>query len=77
MPSHLLSEWMAFSELEPFGWKANLYGHGIVASLYYNMNKKKGSKRLLPHDFLPTEKQRNIGNFVDDLKRHLGLNKKS
>lgn len=44
--SEQLWEWMAFAELEPFGEDREDYRTGAVVAAIYNVNKKKGSKRL-------------------------------
>lgn len=48
-----LTEWIAFSYLEPFGSEAYYIGHAITASTYANMNRKKGTKPLPLSEFLP------------------------
>lgn len=75
IPSALLTEWMAFSQLEPFGFMTDLYGHALVASMIANVNRKKGKKPFKPSDFMPVERdpdvERKPGDFVGDLKRYL------
>jgi hypothetical protein len=75
--SYQLSEWMAFCMLEPFGFNAEIYGHGIVASVIANVNRKRGRKAFQPQDFLPREKDRpNKKDFFVNLKTILMLNSK-
>ena len=54
MDSAELSEWIAFTGLEPFGVNIDLLGHAItastVANVYRNPKKTKGYK---PKDFMP------------------------
>lgn len=52
--SRLLSEWMAFSLLEPFGYDVNMFGHAQTASTIYNMNRNKGDPARDPKEFYPT-----------------------
>jgi len=52
--SRELSEWMAFSQLEPFGAEAGYVGHAITASTVANVNRGKGQKAYEVQDFMPT-----------------------
>ena len=58
MDSYEFSEWMVFSEMEPFGSSLENYRAGIVAAAIYNVNRdpKKG-KVIQPEDFFPHEKE--------------------
>lgn len=76
MSSKLLAEWMAFFQLEPFGYKSSLHGSAMVSAIIANVNRKKGAKAFQPDDFLPKEVKENKGSFVQALKRHLGLKSK-
>ena len=51
--SRELSEWMAFSQLEPFGADASYLGHAITASTVANVNRAKGQKAYSADDFMP------------------------
>jgi len=64
MPSPLLSEWMAFASLEPFGFEAGLFGHAITTAMIANVNRKKGAKAYKPQDFLPQERKKLTGDEV-------------
>jgi len=44
MDSQEITEWMAFSILEPFGSEAYYLGHAIVAQTVANVNRKKQEK---------------------------------
>ena len=59
IPSKLLTEWMAFQSLEPFGYEAELHGHAVTASVVANANRdsKKKSDPFTPNDFLPKEEE--------------------
>ena len=76
MSSSLFSEWMAFAQLEPFGFRSDMYGHAITASTIANVNRRKGKKPFSPNDFIPTERKRQSGDtFIQSLKTFFGLNK--
>lgn len=51
--SREITEWMAFSQLEPFGSKAGYLGHAITASTVANVNRAKGQKAYTAEDFMP------------------------
>lgn len=51
--SRELTEWMAFSQLEPFGSDAMFLGHAITASTVANVNREKGQKAYKAEDFMP------------------------
>lgn len=69
--SRELTEWMAFYELEPFGWEAGLLGHAITSSTVMNSRRsKKSDKVFVPQDFMPKAKQAG-GSFFASLKRYL------
>ena len=51
--SREISEWMAFSQLEPFGSEAGYIGHAITASTIANVNRKKSQKAFDVNDFMP------------------------
>ena len=48
-----LTEWMAFSQKEPFGADADYLGHAITASTIANVNRKKGDKPYEASQFMP------------------------
>lgn len=48
-----LTEWMIFYGYEPFGYEAQMLGHGVVASTLANIHRKKSSKSFAPSDFMP------------------------
>lgn len=48
-----LTEWVAFSQIEPFGDKVPYYGHAIVAATVANSNRAKGTQPAKPIDFIP------------------------
>ena len=48
-----LTEWMAFSQVEPFGAEADYLGHAITASTIANVNRKPKSKAHTVEEFMP------------------------
>jgi hypothetical protein len=52
--SEQLSEWMAYSKLEPWGEDRDDLRMGIVASVIANSNRGKGQKPFKPTDFMPS-----------------------
>lgn len=58
IPSRLLSEWMAFFKLEPFGEERADLRSGIVAAAVVNSQRGKGSPAISPFAFLPQFDQR-------------------
>jgi len=63
---------MAFYELEPFGPKRDNLHSGQVASLLYNINRKKGAPTLNESDFIykdiETRKEEETGSFLTGLR---------
>ncbi len=51
--SRELTEWIAFSHLEPFGSEAGYVGHAITASTVANVNRAEGQKAFEYTDFMP------------------------
>lgn len=51
MSSNQLSEWIAFYRLEPFGYRAVLFGFCIVAATLININSGK-NKKIEAHELL-------------------------
>lgn len=54
MPSSLLSEWMAFAAVEPFGEERNDYRLAYALAVIVNMFRGKDSKPVTPQDLMPT-----------------------
>lgn len=57
MDSAELTEWMAFYQVEPFGWDAHAVGHAITAATVANANRGKGKKPARVEDFIPKWKK--------------------
>jgi hypothetical protein len=55
MDSAELTEWIAFYELEPFGYEIGMLGHAITASTVANfsMAREKGAKAYKVEEFMP------------------------
>ena len=51
--SHELSEWMAFAELEPFGYEVDMLGHAITATTISNRLSGTDEKPRKIKDFMP------------------------
>ena len=51
--SQEISEWMAFSTLEPFGYEAEMLGHAVTASTVANVNVPKGKRQFKISEFIP------------------------
>lgn len=51
--SHELSEWMAFSELEPFGYEIDMLGHAITSATISNRLRGSEDKVNKVQDFMP------------------------
>lgn len=65
--SRELTEWMAFSQLEPFGTEVGFLGHAITASTIANVNRAKGQKAYDAKDFMPAfegEKKQTVGEML-------------
>lgn len=54
LDSRDVSEYMAFSKLEPFGSRQDDLRAGVIASTVFNSNpfRKKGSRTVQPKDFI-------------------------
>lgn len=55
--SRQFAEWMAYSQLEPWGEERDDLRMGIVASTIANSNRGKGQKPYKPQDFMPSFEQ--------------------
>ena len=53
MSSAELTEWMAFSMLEPFGGETQYLGPAITSATIANVNREKNQKEYKPADFVP------------------------
>lgn len=75
IPSHLLIEWMAFYNLEPFGREAEFQGHALVSSIIAESNRdpKKKADAFTTSDFMPKEEDdsEEVQSVFKRLKDHL------
>jgi hypothetical protein len=53
MPSYLLSEWVAYYQVEPFGEERADVRSAIVAATVANSNRGKDQKVMEIQDFMP------------------------
>lgn len=53
IPSRLLTEWLAYAQVEPFGEERADLRAGIVAATVANVNRAKGTPAAKPTDFMP------------------------
>jgi len=53
-----LTEWMVYSQVEPFGADAGYLGHAITASTIANANRPKGHKPYDVEEFMPKFKKK-------------------
>lgn len=51
MPRHVLQEWIAYHEVEPWGQDRADARSAIIASLVYNANRRRGAPARPPRDF--------------------------
>ena len=51
--SQEISEWMAYSLIEPFGQETQYIGPAITSTVLANVNRKKGAKAHDITDFMP------------------------
>jgi hypothetical protein len=68
-----LTEWMAYSTLEPFGESVADYRHGIAVAALANVNRdhKRRREPFVPEDFIPWHEshrsaKEHDGVLVDD-----------
>jgi hypothetical protein len=75
MSSRLLSEWMVFAQLEPFGEERADLRAGIVASTIANANRdpKQQSKAFTAREFMPQFDQVETEDEPPDWERMLHM----
>jgi len=66
MSSAELSEWVAFSTLEPFGAEASYLGHAITASTIANVNRQKGQRAHKVDEFMPKFERKKV-QYTDEM----------
>ena len=73
---------MAFHQLEPFGWEADLFGHAHTSAAVMNTNRPKGHKAVSPLDLMPKETEEqcpdphSIYQTFKDIAVRIGAKKK-
>lgn len=77
LSSHELSEWVAYAAIEPFGQGRADDGFRLLASMFYNANRGKGSRPLTAADFLKTlhdskAPPKDAGTLAAELKAAFG-----
>jgi hypothetical protein len=68
MPAPEVTEWEAYSLLEPFGEDAAFLRMGIICSVLASIYGKKGGKRLYPKDFIPNFAAKVLEELKETLK---------
>lgn len=72
IPSRLLTEWIAYSNLEPFGEERADLRSALIACVVANVNVGKGQKPFKIDDFmLKFEEKKQMSD--DEIKRALGF----
>lgn len=80
LSSGQITEWMAFYQLEPWGYETEMMGHGITASRIDNLFRKEDELEPQPSDYIPKlawpgadQEETNIDDedpFIIDLKEY-------
>lgn len=76
-----LTEWMAYSSIEPFGYESDYRMHALIASVIAEVNRDR-SKKKSPYtinDFMPKkeeEKQSVFQKLKSYFKNDVGLSNK-
>lgn len=69
--SSLFTEWMAFYNLEPWGYDAANWRAGMQAATMCNINRKKNTPAYQPVDFMPVKKtQQTTAEMMSALKSY-------
>lgn len=76
MSSRLLTEWMVFAKLEPFGERRGDLRAAIVAATIANANRGKNQKAYKVEDFMPKlgDDEEQEPDWESMLERVRGLN---
>lgn len=53
MPSSLLTEWIAYDQIDPIGLARVDAGFGLVAATIVNVNRKRGRRAVKPNEMYP------------------------
>ena len=71
MSSRELSEWMAYSSIEPFGEYREDYRAGLIAATIANCAGAGKKKALQPTDFIPIFQQEQTSSYLDRRKTQI------
>lgn len=55
IPSEILTKWMAFYSLEPWGFRAKWQHTASILAMIANVNRKKGKRAFRVEDFMPKD----------------------
>lgn len=85
LSSAQIAEWIAYYNLEPFGFESDWLQTGVITSMIANVNRKKGAKPAMPEDFIPNKRkvqkrqsvaeQRGILKSIAQWAKNVGKNK--
>lgn len=67
LDSHQIAEWMAYSQIEPFGEQEAFWRSGMMASTIANVNRGKNTKGFKPEDFMPKIKQKQSAEEIKEV----------
>jgi len=72
MSSNEFTYWLAYNELEPFGAERDNYHVAMLASIYINSRRSKGSTKVSPKDFMykdiETARELKTNSFVGSIQ---------
>ena len=68
LSSNQIAEWMAYSQLEPFGEKEAFWRAGMIASVIANAHKSKKTRPFKPEDFMPKFRTKVERQSTDEIK---------
>lgn len=74
MPAHLLTEWMAYYNLEPFGEEVMDHHLATMTAILFNANRPKKEKARQPKDYKLWKQLRkafDASEFFSNLKGYL------
>lgn len=71
LTSRQIEGWIAAYRLDPWGEQPAYWRAGVVASVIANVHRKKGSKPLMPSDFLPAPRTRSKKQTSEQMKAAL------
>lgn len=57
LTSAQVAEWIAYYNVEPWGYDNDWLQTGVVTSMIANVNRKKGAKAIMPEDVIPSKRK--------------------